>query len=366
MKYFVIAGEASGDLHASNLIKGIKAFDTSAKFSGWGGDLMKAQGVSIQKHISELSFMGFTEVLKNIRTIRKNFKTCYKQIDEFNPDAVILVDFPGFNLRIAKHIFGKVKRVYYYISPTVWAWHRSRMYTVRDYTNKMFVILPFEKNFYARYGIQVEFEGHPLLDVHTLPPISSSHPDSNLISIFPGSRLSEVNAILPVMLEAARELGKNYFFVIGAANNIDDSVYQNIIGDFPVTISREGSHSILLRSCACMAKSGTTTFETALMGVPQVVCYKTSPVSYRIAKSLVSVKWVSLANIILNEPLLTELLQNNFKADILYIEMKKILPGGENRGKLLEGYSRLRGLIGKPGASMRVAEKMYNDLCAAL
>jgi len=371
VKYFIIAGEASGDLHASNLVKGIRAFDTDAVITGWGGDLMKAQGVQILKHISELSFMGFIEVLKNIRTIKKNFKTCYKHIEEQKPDAVILVDFPGFNLRVAKKVFGKVKKLYYYISPTVWAWHRSRMYTVRDFTNRMFVILPFEKDFYAKYGIDVDFEGHPLLDALPINHQSHSelysenaniHPSRN-IAIFPGSRHQEISAILPVMLGAAKKLGNEYKYILAAAPNIEDNYYKNILREFPVELSREGSYSVLLRSCAAMVTSGTATLETGLIGVPQVVCYSTSAVSFRIAKTLVNVKYISLVNLILDEPLVKELIQNELSIDSLFNEIKLIIPGGEKHHSILEGYNRLRSITGGPGASYRIAEKMYKGLC---
>ena len=372
MKYFIVAAEASGDLHASNLVKGLKTYDPDAEIVGWGGDLMEQQGVKILKHISELSFMGFAEVLKNIRTIFKNFEICYKQIEELKPDAVILVDSPGFNLRVAKHIFGKVPRVYYYISPTVWAWHRSRMYTIRDYTNKMFVILPFEKDFYARYGIDVYYEGHPLLDVISpFPDItlrshshSHSHSHSDIVSLLPGSRPQEVSAILPVMLGAAKKLGDKYTYVLAAAPNIDDSFYRTIILDFPIKLSRDGTRAVLDKSIAAMVTSGTATLETGLYSIPQVVCYVTSSVSFSIAKMLVNIKYISLVNIILNEPLLKELIQKELNIDSLHNEMLKILPGGERRNEILNGYKRLRGLIGEPGASSRIAKIMHEDLCA--
>lgn len=364
MKYFILAGEASGDLHASNLVKALRDADPSAEVNGWGGDRMKAQGVEIRKHISELSFMGFAEVLKNIRTIRNNFKECYRQIDETKPDALILVDFPGFNLRVAKAIFGKVPKVYYYISPTVWAWHRSRIYTVRDYTTKMFAILPFEKEFYARFGISVHYEGHPLLDAIEPGLLSQKIPDHGPIALFPGSRRQEISAILPVMLEAAKKVKGSYSFVLAAAPNIPDDYYQQLLGGFPATLSREGSHAILLRSCAAMVTSGTATLETGLIGVPQIVCYTTSPLSYRIARMLVNVKYISLVNLILDEPLVCELIQGNLTAAKLLNELERILPGGDRRETIFEGYRRLHGKIGEPGASRRIANIIYQDLCA--
>lgn len=362
MKYFFIAGEASGDLHASNLIKGLKEFDSNPVMKGWGGGLMEQEGVEITKPVSELSFMGFTEVLKNIRTIRNNFKQCYREIDAFKPDAVVLIDFPGFNLRVAKRIFGQVPRVYYYISPTVWAWHRSRIYTVRDFTSKMFVILPFEKDFYARFGIEVCFEGHPLLDALTEPPVAQNK--NNTIALLPGSRRQEISAILPVMLKVAEKLGDSYTFTLAGAPHIPDDFYYSFTGNTTVTVSREGTRAVLNGSLAAMVTSGTATLETALSGIPQVVCYTTSPVSYWIARTLVDVKYISLVNLILNEPLLKELIQKDLNVNALYNEMIAILPGGKRRPVLLEGYDRLNGLIGKPGASRRVAEKMYIDLCA--
>lgn len=361
MKYFIIAGEASGDLHASNLVKGLKEFDKNPVFTGWGGVHMQEQGVVLLKHISELSFMGITEVLKNIRTIKKNFKICYSQIEEFKPDAVILVDFPGFNLRVARQIFSRVPRVYYYISPTVWAWHRSRMYTVRDYTSKMFVILPFEKEFYARFGIEVFFEGHPLLDA--IPEMTPADMDRNRIAILPGSRKQEISAMLPVMLTTAAKLGSGYQFRLAAAPNISDDFYRQIAGTFPVELSREGTRSVLHGSAAAMVTSGTATLETALYGIPQVVCYTTSPLSYWIARALVDVKYISLVNLILREPLLKELIQGDLNSDALYNELVAILPGGSRREEILDGYQRLNGMIGKPGASRRVAEKICLDLC---
>lgn len=360
MKYFLIAGEASGDLHGSNLVKEICKADTQAVCTGWGGNLMAQEGMIILKPYSELAFMGFIEVVKNIRTIFKNFDLCKKQILEFKPDALILIDYPGFNLRIAKWAKKKGLKVFYYISPTVWAWHKSRMYTIRDFVDRLFVILPFEKDFYAKYNIEVSYEGHPLMDSldnwkGNNQSFQSSKP---YIALLPGSRKQEIIKMLPIMLEACKEYNSQYHLVIAAAPSLDYSFIESFTQGYSVEIVYNNTYSVLSGATVAVVTSGTATLETALFNIPQVVCYKTSPVSFTIAKWLVDVKYISLVNLILNKPLLTELIQGDLTVNALKNELTKVLPNSPHQLQLLEGYKELFAKMGTSGTSNRVANKI--------
>jgi len=370
MKYYVIAGEASGDLHASNLIEGIKKYDHNAVFRGFGGNLMISKNVQIVKHISELAFMGITEVIANIITIRNNFNFCKKDIISYSPDVLILVDYPGFNLRIAKFAKSKGIKVFYYISPAVWAWHRSRIKIIRKFTNKMFVILPFEKEFYRKFNIEVEFAGHPLLDAianeeNNIPSFSEFCKQNKLsgkpiIAILPGSRQQEIKKKLPVMLACIPYFNK-YQFVIAGVPSISIDFYNQFMIKQKTPIVFGKTYQILKNSHSAIVTSGTATLETALFRIPQVVCYKVSSLTYFIAKLIVHVKYISLVNIILNKEAVCELIQGKFTVEALKNELT-LITGGFKREQILSDYDSLSKLIGTAGASQRTAKFIVDYL----
>ena len=301
MKYYIIAGEASGDLHGSNLMKELKIKDPQAEFRFWGGDLMQQQGGTLVKHYKDLAFMGFSEVIMNLRTILGNIKICKKDIQEYKPDAVILVDYPGFNLRIAEFVKALGIKVYYYISPQIWAWKTGRVHKIKKFVDKMFVILPFEKEFYAKYDFEVDFVGHPLLDaMKDLPEINfekfkSDHglDDRKVIALLPGSRKQEIKKKLPIMLSVEKDFPK-YQFVVAGAPSLDLDFYKEI-GDNQIKIVSNKTYDLLRISEAALVTSGTATLETALLNIPEVVCYKGSRISYEIGKRVVKyIKFISL------------------------------------------------------------------------
>lgn len=364
MKYYIIAGEASGDLHASNLMKELKVLDVNAHFRCWGGDLMQAQGGNIVKHYRELAFMGFTEVLMNLRTIFDNIKFCKKDILENRPDVLILVDYPGFNLRIAEFAKAEGIKVFYYISPQIWAWKQSRVHKIKRVVDKMFVILPFEKEFYQQFDYSVDFVGHPLLDAvanyTTQTSTLSVETNKPIIAILPGSRKQEITTMLPIMLAMVTQY-KNYQFVIAAAPSQSKEFYQTFIGDSDVKIVFDQTYQLLQKAEAALVTSGTATLETALFGVPEVVCYKGGAISYAIAKQLVKVKYISLVNLIMDEEIVKELIQNELNENNLKLELDKLL-NQETRIKMLMQYSKLKVKLGGSGASRKTAELMVGYL----
>jgi lipid-A-disaccharide synthase len=366
MKYYIIAGEASGDLHGSNLIKELKKLDRDAVIRCWGGDLMQQAGATLVKHYKELAFMGFAEVVSNLRAIFRNLKLCKDDIHQFQPDAIILIDYPGFNLRIAQWGRPEGFKIIYYISPQVWAWKASRVKTIKECVHKMLVILPFEKEFYRKWNYEVEYVGHPLVeevekfkkdssksnltfsDVSVYPPLIQD-PDQPLIALLPGSRKQEILKKLPVMLEMTN-LFPGYRFVVAQAPGQEDSFYQNLLKNYPGVLSiRSNTYGLLLRAKAACVTSGTATLETALFGVPEVVCYKGSVISYQIAKRLVKVRFISLVNLIMNKMVVHELIQNDLTVDKLYLELKDLLNNGSRQQKLKEDYENLRTILGKGG-----------------
>ena len=367
MKYYIIAGEASGDLHGSNLIKALKEKDGQANIRCWGGDLMEAAGGKVVKHYRDLAFMGFWEVLKNIRTIFKNIRFCKSDISAFQPDALILIDYPGFNLRIADWAKMEGLKVNYYISPQLWAWHSSRVKKIKKSVDRMFVILPFEKDFYQKYDYKVDFVGHPLLDVvNQYAPVEnfkeknklSEHP---IIALLPGSRKQEISRMLPEMIKV-KEYFPDYQFVIAAAPSIPAEYYQELIGATEgIKIVHGQTYDLLSNAGAALVTSGTATLETGLFSVPQVVCYKGSRFSYLIAKRLVNVKYISLVNLILDQPLLKELIQDEFNVENLKIELTKVLDEQQAK-KMKEGYRSLKEKLGNSGASEKTADLVLKYL----
>jgi lipid-A-disaccharide synthase len=365
MKYYFIAGEASGDMHGANLVKELKKLDHQAVMRGWGGDKMHMEGVDIVKHYRELAFMGFIEVVKNLRTIFKNLDACKKDILHFKPDVVILIDYPGFNLRIAKYLKKNNIRVFYYISPQIWAWKESRVFSIKKTVNKMFVILPFEKEFYKKFNMDVEFTGHPLLDeIEKLNKAGNKLPfytTKKIIALMPGSRMQEIKDMLPLMLNAVRQF-PTYEIAIAAAPNIPIAFYQQIIGEMPVQLVEGNTYTLLQNAYAALVTSGTATLETALFNVPEIVCYKGNRISYLIAKQLIKVKYISLVNLILDSMLVKELIQDELNQDTLIHELTLLLEDNSYRNKLMLGYHELKNKLGNAGASAKAARSMFDEL----
>ena len=363
MKYYIIAGEASGDLHASNLVAEIKKKDKKAEFRGCGGDLMKAQGVELLKHYRTMAYMGFVEVAVNLRKVLGNIAQCKKDIVEYHPDVVILVDYPGFNLRIADFAHENGFKVVYYISPQIWAWKRRRVHKIKKSVDKMLVILPFEEEFYRRYGVDVTFVGNPLLD--ELAKVGTGNRSiflrrnslgerREIIALLPGSRRQEVKRILPIMIRVASHF-PDYQFVIAGISSLDKSLYKDIIGQSDVFFVENQTYELLQNSSAAMVTSGTATLETALFSIPEVVCYKATGFSYRLAKWMIKVKFISLVNLIMDREVVKELIQGDMNEDNLVKELDQLLHNGKRQRKLLEDYEELKDKLGNVGASEKAA-----------
>lgn len=366
MKYYIIAGEASGDLHGSNLMRALGQKDPEAEFRFWGGDLMAEMGGEPVKHYRDLAFMGFIEVVSNLRTILNNIKFCKKDIGRYQPDALILIDYPGFNLRIANWAKAKGIKVLYYISPQVWAWKANRVHKIKRDVDRLYTILPFEADFYQKYDYEVTFVGHPLLDVisneQQVSPLSLKS-NKPVIALLPGSRKQEISTMLPIMLSIVPQF-PNYQFVIGAAPSITDDFYESIRSQKPneqIRIVRGETYALMKTAHAALVTSGTATLETALFNTPEVVCYKGSKISYWIARRLVKIKYISLVNLILDRPLVKELIQGELHTKALNRELKKMM-GGPDRERILRGYTELRNKLGNKGASCRLAEDIIQFL----
>jgi len=370
MRYYIITGEASGDLHAANLLKALKETDPQASFRGWGGDKMEHEGAVVVKHYRDLAFMGFAEVLTHLPTIFRNFRFCKTDILAFQPDVVILVDYPGFNLRMARFVKEHGIRVFYYISPQLWAWNSSRVKKIKRWVDRMFVILPFEKEFYASYDYTVEFQGHPLLDVINntmqLPSrqsflMQNNLPDQPIIALLPGSRKMEIGKLLRMMI-SVRKSFSGYQFVVAGAPSIDPAFYGEMLKDAGIKVVTGQTYALLQHAVAALVTSGTATLETGLMGIPQVVCYKGNFISYQIAKRLVKVKYISLVNLICDKRVVPELIQNDLTTDNLSRQLGAILSPGHEKETMLVGYQELKSRLGGPGASRRVAQLMKQYL----
>lgn len=362
MKYYIIAGEASGDLHGSNLMKALRQKDPAAEFRFWGGDLMKAQGGTLVKHYRDLAFMGFLEVVMNLRTILNNIKFCKEDIQKNRPDVLILVDYPGFNLRIARFAKELGIKVVYYISPQLWAWKEGRVEIIKKYVDEMMVILPFEEDFYKKHGVHSHFVGHPLLDaISDLQDISiegfkseNGLNEKEIIALLPGSRKQEVEKMLEIML-SVRPHFKEYQFVIAGAPSLPKEFYQKYVDDNVHFVSNR-TYDLLRCSKAALVTSGTATLETALLNIPEVVCYRGSKVSYAIAKRLVkNINYISLVNLIMDREVVKELIQNDLNTKNLADELHKIL-AGTKREQVLSDYELLRKKLGGKGASEHAAD----------
>lgn len=360
MKYYIIAGEASGDLHASNLIKALKKEDTNLEMRAWGGDLMAEQGAEIVKHYRDLAFMGFIEVIMNIRTIAKNLKFCKKDILEYKPDALILVDYPGFNLRIAEFAKANNIPVHYYISPTVWAWKSSRVHQVKKNVDQMFCIFPFEPDFYEKYNHKTHYVGHPLLDavqseLGQKPPRNS---EQKTIALLPGSRTQEIKKILPTMVKVAEHFPE-YHFKLAAAPTMKPEFLETYIGNVPIEIVQGKTYEVIKSADLALVTSGTATLETALFNVPEIVCYKTNYLSYLIGRMVVKVKYICIVNLIMDKPVVPEYIQEKCTEKALVKEIKTLI-SGPKRKEMLKYYAELHQILGGGGASKKVAQLITN------
>lgn len=369
MKYYIIAGEASGDLHGSNLIKALKKEDPSADIRCWGGDLMEKAGATLVKHYRDLAFMGFVEVLMNLRTILKNIKICKEDIDKFNPDVIIFIDYPGFNMRIAKWAKQKGIPTHYYISPQIWAWKENRIKDIKRDVDKMYVILPFEKDFYeTKHNFSVEFVGHPLIDaIQSRTTISredfikeNNLEDKPIIALLPGSRKQEISKMLEIMLSVSDDFS-DYQFVIAGAPSQEYSFYQTFLKKKNVNFVSNKTYDLLSHSHAALVTSGTATLETALFKVPEVVCYKGNRISYEIAKRIITLKYISLVNLIMDKEVVKELIQDELNTKNLKTELQKLL-NPDYRANLLNEYDLLEKKLGGMGASQNTARFIVKDL----
>lgn len=364
MKYYIIAGEASGDLHGSNLIKAIKKVDVTAQIRCWGGDLMQQAGGDLAKHYKEMAFMGFLEVLKNIPTIFRNIAFCKEDIQKYGPDKIIFIDFSGFNLRIAKWAKQNGFQTNYYISPQIWASREGRIEKIKRDIDHMYVILPFEKDFYEKkHNYPVHFVGHPLVDAIENSVIvdetlfreeNALDPEKPIIALLPGSRKQEVQKMLHIML-SIKENFPDYQFVIAGAPSLNDEFYQSFLEGNRVGFVSNQTYSLLKHSHTALVTSGTATLETALFAIPQVVCYKGNWISYQIAKRIITLDFISLVNLIMGKEVVKELIQNELTTKNLKVELSKILQGTE-RDRMLEDYRLLKDKLGGKGASQLAAQ----------
>jgi len=371
MRYFIIAGEQSGDLHGSNLVRELIKSDQKAEIKCWGGDLMQSAGAVLLMHYKTTAFMGFVEVAKNLGVIKKNLALCKQQIRIFSPDVVILIDYPGFNFRIAEFAGKSGYKVFYYISPKLWAWKEGRVERIRKYVDRMYIIFPFEVVFYKKHNIDVEYRGNPLLDETERQIKAFSSQDDirksldlgkkPVIALLAGSRKHEVRYILPEMIRLVHHFPE-YQFVLAGVRNLPDELYLKIIGNNPVKFIKDKTYEILYVSEAALVTSGTATLETALFGVPQVVCFKGDLFSMLIAWIVIKVKYISLVNLITGYEAVKELIQYSLNEKNLVNELKAILPGGSKRKKMLADYKKVREILGPSGASERVAEDMVRIL----
>ncbi len=373
MKYYIIAGEASGDLHGSNLIKELHHNDHEAVIRCWGGEKMQAAGATLVKHYRDLAFMGFVEVLKNIRTIFSNLAFCKEDILAHQPDVLILIDYPGFNLRIAKWAKAQNIRVVYYISPQVWAWKENRVKMMKQCIDQMLVILPFEQPYYqTKWNWNVEYVGHPLMeeidrfkaeDAQTLQ--HTGNHSKPIIALLPGSRKQEILKKLPVMLEVSKQF-PDYQFIVAKAPGLDSSFYDELLTPYTnVSYVSNQTYSLLHHATAALVTSGTATLETALFEVPEVVCYKGNEISYQIAKRLINIKYISLVNLIMDKEVVKELIQHEMNTENLAQELRAILPGAEKRAHMLQHYKQLRAVLQAGGhASSATAKAILSGIKA--
>ena len=370
MKYYIIAGEASGDLHGSNLIKELKTLDHSASIRCWGGDKMQAAGGELVKHYRELAFMGFTEVIMNLRTIFRNLAFCKEDILQYQPGSIILIDYPGFNLRIAKWAKEQGLKVIYYISPQVWAWKEGRVKMMKECIDKMLVILPFEKDYYKnKWNWEVEYVGHPLVEViesQKSEVRSQKLSERSIVALLPGSRKQEIMKKLPVMLEVSQSF-PGYQFIVAKAPGVEETFYDELLKSYSnVSYVSNQTYNLLLQAKAALVTSGTATLETALFAVPEVVCYKGSYLSYQIGRRLVKVKYISLVNLIMDKLVVKELIQDDMTVENLKYELQELLTNEQRKTQLQHDYTALKELLSEGGnASAKAAQSIVRFLGSA-
>jgi lipid-A-disaccharide synthase len=360
MKYYLVAGEASGDLHGANLMKALKEKDSDANFRFFGGDLMLAQGGTLVKHYSSMAYMGFIEVIANIRTILGNMKACKQDIAAWQPDVLILVDFPGFNMKIAEFAKKRGLLVCFYISPKVWAWNQKRVHQIKRVVDHLFCILPFEVPFYKQFDMKVDYVGNPLLDAVAAftpnPQFLSTYQltDKKIVALLPGSRKQEISRMLPEMEKLALRYPE-YQFVIAGAPSFGSDYYQQYLTGNTIPVVFDATYDLLHIAEAAIVTSGTATLETALFSVPQVVVYKANQILVIAGRTFLKIKYLSLVNLIMDKPVVKELIQEEVNTDLLSLELQAILPGGDKRETVLADYEQLHILMGKPGASAKTA-----------
>ncbi len=371
MKYYLIAGEASGDTHGALLMKALKKEDPEAQFRVWGGDLMEEAGGELVKHYKDHAFMGIAEVVVHLKTIRKNIAYCKQDLAQYQPDVVIFIDYSGFNLRIAKFAKQIGLRTFYYVAPQIWAWRQYRIKDIKKYLDRVFIIFPFEKDFYAKHNYKADFVGYPLIDtieekVKNSPDFNTfieknNLPDTPIVALLPGSRKQELSNMLPVMVKMIDKF-KNYQFVIAGTSSIDRSFYDSFLENRPVNIVFNQTYDLLFNARAALVTSGTATLETALLKVPEVVCYKTSWLTYRVVKTLIKIRFISLTNLVMDKEIVKELIQHEFTAENLKKELHLLLNDNEHRKKMLTHFDELTKKLGNGGAPARAAKIMYQDL----
>lgn len=367
MKLYFIAGEASGDLHASNLIKALKSHDQSLQCRGWGGDLMSEAGCQVVKHYRDLAFMGFIEVIMNLRTILGNIRSCKEDISNFKPDGVVLIDYPGFNLRIATWCREQGIPVYYYISPQAWAWKEGRVKRIKKDVTRMLTILPFEVDFYKKHQMDVDFVGHPLLDVVKNLDRDAARaslglsPEDRVLALLPGSRKQEISTMLPVMSEVAKNF-PTYKVIIAGAPGQDPSFYQSLPSAQGIDIVFGKTYDLFASAEAGLVTSGTATLEAALHGLPQAVCYKGNTISYLIARQLVKIKYISLVNLVMDREVVRELIQGDMNVKSVSKELDRLLNDEEYQQKQKNAYVEMQEMLGGMGASQRAAQIVIEDL----
>jgi len=373
MKYYLIAGEASGDLHGSNLMKGLLAEDPQAEFRFWGGDRMAEVGGhdNLRKHYKEASFMGFWEVFKNLRTIFSQLSECKKDIQSFQPDVVILIDYAGFNLKIAKFAKAIGIPTYFYIAPKVWVWKEGRVKKIKKYVDKLFIIFPFEIDYFRKWGIEGIYCGNPLMDsiaerkqqLTTAEQFKQDNglDDRPIIALLAGSRKHEIDYNFPFMIELSVHFPE-YQFVVAGVSWLDKSVYEQYSTGSGVRFLQDKTYELLAHSQAAVVTSGTATLETALLNVPEIVCFWCSWFSYTVAKAFIKVKYISLVNLVMDREVVRELIQKDMNRENAVRELKAVLPGGAKHDKLMADYAELRQAIGDPGASERVGAKIVELL----
>ena len=374
MKYYLIAGEASGDLHGSNLIAGLKKTDPKAEFRFWGGDKMALEaGVgSLAKHYKLTAFFGITQIVLNLKTILRQLKECKEDILRYNPDVVILIDYPGFNFKIAKFAHENGLKTFYYISPKVWAWKEGRVKLIKKYVTQLFIIFPFEIEYFKKNGIDAIYEGNPIIDAIESSRLSipskkefcqSNGLDVNLpiVALLAGSRASEITYNLPFMAKLSERF-KDYQFVVGGVSWLDRSIYDKILVDTPIKVVDDQTYPLLYSAEAAVVTSGTATLETAIIGTPEFICYRFDPISYFLARRFVKIKFISLVNIIMNREVVKELIQEEMTIDNAEKELRAILPNGCKLEGMKQDFSELRGLLRDGNTSERFAQKMYQIL----